>query len=171
MEKLEEQYELAVRWRSFELRPAGSPPLSPQRRAQIEASRPLLQRRAREQYGLEIHPGPLGIDSRPALIAEEYAEPQGKGNAFHTAVMQAYWQQGRLIDDKDVLKAIAEQVALNTEHFDDVLANPAFDIRWLCMRSSSNGRLCASSVYKMDGAILSLMVTDLFRNYSNMNLV
>jgi predicted DsbA family dithiol-disulfide isomerase len=127
LEKLEEQYEVAVRWRSFELRPAGSPPLSPQRRAQIEASRPLLQRRAREQYGLEIHPGPLGIDSRPALIAEKYAESQGKGNAFHTALMQAYWQQGRSIDDQDVLKEIAEQAALNTEHFDDVLANPAFD--------------------------------------------
>jgi predicted DsbA family dithiol-disulfide isomerase len=127
LEKLEEQFDVAVHWRSFELRPAGSPPISPQRRAQIEASRPLFQKRAREQYGLEINSGPSGINSRPALIAEKYAESQGKGEAFHKAVMQAYWQQARSIDDKAVLKEIAEQVGLSSENFDDVLANPAFD--------------------------------------------
>ena len=127
MEQLEEQYDVTIHWRSFELCPAGSPPISPQRRAQIEASRPLLQKRAREQYGLEIHAGPFGIDSRPALIAEKYAESQGKGEAFHKAVMQAYWQQARSIDDKAVLKEIAEQVGLSTENLDDVLANPDFE--------------------------------------------
>ena len=116
-----------MHWRSFELRPAGSPPISPQRRAQIEASRPLFQKRAREQYGLDIDAGPFGIDSRPALIAEKYAVSQGNGEAFHKAVMQAYWQHARSIDDKAVLKEIAEQVGLNTENFDDVLANPDFD--------------------------------------------
>jgi len=116
-----------MHWRSFELRPAGSPPISPQRRAQIEASRPLFQKRAHEQYGLDIDAGPFGIDSRPALIAEKYAESQGKGEAFHKAVMKAYWQQARSIDDKAVLKEIAEQVGLNTENFDDVLTNPDFD--------------------------------------------
>ena len=127
MEQLQEQYDLTIHWRSFELRPAGSPPISPQRRAQIEASRPLFQKRAREQYGLDIDAGPFGIDSRPALIAEKYAESQGKGEAFHKAVMKAYWQHARSIDDKAVLKEIAEQVGLNTENFDDVLTNPDFD--------------------------------------------
>ena len=127
MEKLEKEYDVAVHWRSFELRPAGSPPISPQRRAQIEASRPLLQKRAREQYGLDINAGPFGIDSRPALIAEKYAESQGKGDAFHKAVMHAYWQQARSIDDLKVLKELAEQVGLKTENLDDNLADPAFD--------------------------------------------
>src|SRR5437660_8793002 len=116
-----------MHWRSCELRPAGSPPITPQRQAQIETSRPLFQKRAREQYGLDIHAGPFGIDSRPALIAEKYAESQGKGETFHKAVMQAYWQQARSIDDKAVLKEIAEQVGLNSENFDDALANPVFD--------------------------------------------
>ncbi len=116
MEQLQEQYDLTIHWRSFELRPAGSPPISPQRRAQIEASRPLFQKRAHEQYGLDIDAGPFGIDSRPALIAEKYAESQGKGEAFHKAVMKAYWQQARSIDDKAVLTEIAEQVGLNTEN-------------------------------------------------------
>jgi len=127
LEKLENNYDIAIHWRSFELRPAGSPPISPQYRARIEASRPMFEKRAREQYGLEINRGPTGIDSRPALVAEKYAESQGKGEVFHKAVMQAYWQQARSIDDTNVLKEIAGQVGLNVENFDDILANPTFD--------------------------------------------
>jgi hypothetical protein len=42
----------------------------------------MLEKRAREQYGLDINAGPFGIDSRSALIAEKYAESQEKGEAF-----------------------------------------------------------------------------------------
>ena len=87
----------------------------------------MLEKRAREQYGLEINAGPFGIDSRPALVADKYAESQGKGEAFHKAVMGAYWQQARSIDDKHVLEEIAENVGLNTENFEATLADPAYD--------------------------------------------
>src|SRR5438876_851233 len=83
--------------------------------ARIETLRPMLVKRARDECGLELNVGPSGIDSRPALIAEKYAEVQGKGATFHAALMQAYWQQARSIDDRVVLKEIAEQVDLNTE--------------------------------------------------------
>jgi predicted DsbA family dithiol-disulfide isomerase len=126
LEKLEENYDVTLHWRSFQLRPPGSPPISPQRRAQIEASRPLLQKRAREQYGLEINAGPFGVDSRPALVVAKYAESQGKGNAFHTAAMRAYWQQARVIDDEQVLKEIADSVGLNTRDFTAIVQSPAF---------------------------------------------
>ena len=87
----------------------------------------MFQKRAREQYGLDINAGPFGIDSRPALITEKYAGSQGKEDAFHKAVMHAYWQQARSIDDPKVLKELAEQVGLETENLDDNLADPAFD--------------------------------------------
>jgi len=87
----------------------------------------MFDKRAREQYGLEINSGPFGINSRPALVADKYAESQGKGKAFHEAVMDAYWQQARSIDDKDVLKEIAEHVGLNTENFEAVLKDPTYD--------------------------------------------
>lgn len=87
----------------------------------------MLQKRARDQYGMEINPGPTGTNSRPALIVEKYAISQGKGNAFHKAVMEAYWQQARSIDDINVLKEIAEHTGLSTENFDAVLANPVFE--------------------------------------------
>jgi predicted DsbA family dithiol-disulfide isomerase len=127
LEKLQENHDIAIHWRSFQLRPPGSPPIPPEYRARIEASRPQLQKRAREQYGLELNVGPFNLDSRPALVAEKFAESQGKGEAFHKAVMQAYWQQARKIDDRDVLKEIAASVGLNTGDFASVLENTAFD--------------------------------------------
>lgn len=127
LEQLEKQYDVAIHWRSFELRPAGSPPISPEYRARIEGSRPLLAKKAREEYGVELHVGPFGIDSRPALIADKYAEAQGKGEAFHKAVMHAYWQEARPIDDTKVLKEIAQDVGLATEDFEAALAHSAFD--------------------------------------------
>ncbi len=127
MEKLEKHYDIDIHWRSFELRPAGSPPMPSEYRRRIEASRPLFNKRAKEQYDLEINAGPFGIDSRPALVTEKYAESQGKGEAFHKAVMDAYWQQARSIEGTSVLKEIAENVGLNTENFEAILTDPVYD--------------------------------------------
>jgi predicted DsbA family dithiol-disulfide isomerase len=109
------------------LRPPGSPPMSPEHRKRIEESRPAFNQRAREQYGVEVHPGPFEIDSRPALIAEKYAGSQDKGNAFHDAVMHAYWQEARDISDQNLLKEIAAHVGLPIDNFDTMLASPAFE--------------------------------------------
>ncbi len=87
----------------------------------------MLEKRAREQYGVEVHAGPFGIDSRPALIADKYAESHGKGEAFHRTVMEAYWQHARSIDDRNLLKEIAGSVGLNTDNFDVVLADPTYE--------------------------------------------
>jgi predicted DsbA family dithiol-disulfide isomerase len=127
LETLQQNYRVDIHWRSFELRPAGSPAISPQKLAQIDQTRPRFEQMAREQYGLEIHSGPFGIDSRLALIADKYAETQGKGAAFHRAAMNAYWQEARGIDDLNVLKEIAESVGLNVEQFETALQDPQFD--------------------------------------------
>ena len=127
MEKLQQNYAVDIHWHSFELRPAGSPPISPQKLAQIDATRPRFEQMAREQYGLEVHSGPFGIDSRLALIADKYAESQGKGETFHKAVMNAYWQEALGIDDLNVLKEIAGNVGLNVEQFETALKDPQFN--------------------------------------------
>ena len=127
MEQLEEHYDVAIEWHSFELHPAGSPPISPERQARIQAGRPLLQKRAREQYGLEMNPGPLETDSRPALVLEKYAQTQGKGATFHVAAMRAYWEQGQAIGDTAVLRAIAGEVGLNTKDFEQILTSEGFN--------------------------------------------
>ena len=127
MDKLEKQYDIDVHWHSFELRPAGSPPIPPEYLKRIEAGQSALKKRAYDEYGLELHVGPFGINSRPALVLEKYAEEQGKGVEFHTAVMNAYWQEARSIDDPVVLKEIAEQVGLDTANFAAILSNPIYD--------------------------------------------
>lgn len=96
-----------VVWRAFELRPKGSPPMPAEYRAKIEAGRPRLHAITREHYGVEMHQGPFGIDSRPALIGAKFAEAQGRGPAYHRGVMQAYWVLGRDISDIGVLAEIA----------------------------------------------------------------
>ena len=101
--------------------------MPPAYKARIEAGRPRFNQMAREQYGLEINQGPFGIDSRPALIAEKYAEAQNKGEAFHKAVMDAYWQQACSIDDPALLKELAERVGLPTENFAAILHDSEFE--------------------------------------------
>lgn len=127
MDQLQQHYDVTLRWHSFQLRPPGSPPLPPEYRARIEASRPRLARQAREQYGIEMHPGPLETDSRPALIAEKFAEAHGKGAEFHRAVMSAYWQQARPIDDLTTLKELATQVGLSADELEAALSLPQYE--------------------------------------------
>lgn len=106
-----------VRWRSYELRPAGAPPISPEYRRQIEAKRPQMETMARERYGIEMNAGPFGIDSRPALVGAKYAEAQGVGDAYHDAVFRAYWQDAQNIEDRDVLADLAGRLGLDRDGF------------------------------------------------------
>ncbi|NJN82453.1 MAG: thioredoxin domain-containing protein [Caldilineaceae bacterium] len=126
MEKLEKSHSVDVRWRSFELRPKDAPPISPEYRARIEAARPRLYQTARESYGLEMNPGPFGFDSRPALTGAKFAEHSGHGPAYHAAVMRAYWQEGRDIEDRTVLAEVAVGVGLEREEFLEALDEDTF---------------------------------------------
>ena len=84
---------------------------------------------AREQYGLELNPGPLGIHSRAALIGAKYAEAQGPsyGAQYHGAVFRAYWQRANNIEDKDVLAETAQAAGLDREAFLIALVNRQFE--------------------------------------------
>lgn len=116
-----------VHWRSFELRPKGSPPIPPEYKARIEAGRPRLAAIARENYNRDINQGPFGIDSRMALTGAKYAEALGVGPAYHAAVMRAYWQEARDIGDRSVLADIAVAVGLARDAYLAALDNPEYD--------------------------------------------
>ena len=118
---------VSVHWRSFELRPKGAPPIPPEYRARIEASRPQLYAIARERYGRTMNPGPFGIDSRPALVGAKYAETMDRGPAYHDLVMRADRQQARDIGDRDVLADLAAQAGLDRSGFLAALDDPACD--------------------------------------------
>ena len=119
--RLEASHPVEIHWRSYELRPKGSPPISPEYRARIDAGRPRLYAIARDQYGLELQQGPFGIDSRPVLIGAKFAEAMGVGPAYHAAVMQAYWQEGKNIGEIEVLADIALAIGLRRMEFMDAL--------------------------------------------------
>ena len=80
---------------------------------------------AREQYGLEMNPGPFGMNSRPALIGYKYAEAQGKGGEYHTAVMDAYWRDAKTIDDLAVLGDLVAGIGLDQAAFLAALTDSA----------------------------------------------
>jgi predicted DsbA family dithiol-disulfide isomerase len=117
LEKLKQAHDVEIVWRSYELRPKGSPPIPPEYLARIKAGQPRLVQMARDQYGLELSQGPMGISSRSALIGAKVAETQGKSAAYHDAVFRAYWQRANNIGDVDVLAEIAQSIGLARESF------------------------------------------------------
>lgn len=127
LEKLQREYDLAVHWHAFELRPAGAAPMPPEYLKRIQASRPMLERQAREHYGIEINPGPMGINSRPALIGEKYAQAQGVGKKYHDAIMKVYWQEAGSIDDLQLLQKQAVSVGLDGAQFRAALTKPEYN--------------------------------------------
>ncbi len=104
----------------------GSPPIPPEYLARIKATEPRLIKMAREQYGLELNRGPLGIHSRSALIGAKFAEAQGKGPQYHETMLRAYWQRANNIDDVDVLAEIAQSIGLERDAFLAALQDEGF---------------------------------------------
>lgn len=126
MDKLKSEYDLVVHWRSFMLRPPGSPPMPPERQAMIENSREQFKARVRAEYGLELNQGPFGTQSYQALVLAKYAQVQGKGEEYEKRVLRAYWQEGQDIGDPAVLKAILAEVGLEADKFEELVANPEY---------------------------------------------
>ncbi len=114
-------------WHSYELRPKGSPPIPPEYLARIKTGRPRLLQIARENYGLELNPGPHGISSRDALIGAKFAEAQGKGPEYHAATLRAYWQRANDIGERVILGMIAHSIGLNEAAFLAALDDPQYD--------------------------------------------
>lgn len=126
LEKLETEGKIEIVWRSYELRPKGSPPMPEEYRKRIEAGRPQMEAMALERYGIKMVHGPLGVDSRAAHIGMKYAEEQGVGKAYHDAMFRAYWQDARAIDQQEVLLDVAESVGLERDAFAAALETPAY---------------------------------------------
>ena len=126
MEKLTTNYDVAIQWHAYELRPAEAGPLPDAYRAKVEAGRPRLYAIAKEQYDLDLNPGPWGINSRPAHIGAQYAARQGCGKAYSDAVLRAYWHEAQDISNPEVLAGIAEAVGLARAPFLAALADDGY---------------------------------------------
>ncbi len=130
MKELQHTYGVHIRWRSYELRPAGSPPIPPEYKARIEQARPVFASSMLAEHGVTINAGPFGINSRPALIAAKLAEAQGKGEAYHDATHRAYWVEGRDISNHEVLRELMKQIGLEPHQLEELeaaLSDPHYE--------------------------------------------
>ena len=101
--------------------------MPPEYLARIKAGRPRLIQIARDNYGLELNPGPHGISSRDALIGAKFAEAQGKGPEYHAATLRAYWQRANDIGERVILGMIAQSIGLDEAAFRAALDDPQYD--------------------------------------------
>jgi len=127
LQKLEDSHQVKVQWHSFELRPKGSPPVPDWYKEKIKQMRPQFTAIAKENYGVDIKQGVWGINSRPALIGMKYAEHQGKGDAYHKHVFDAYFQDSLNIEDIQVLRTIATDIGLDADEFEEALSDLDLD--------------------------------------------
>ena len=125
LEKLQQNYAVDIHWHAFLLQPPGTQ-WPPEKLAQIEAGRPMLEQMARDRYGLELNPGPLQANSLPAHTLEKYAETQGKGKTFHETAMKAYWQEAVTIDDSEVLTQLARKVGVEIEDINAIVQDEGY---------------------------------------------
>ena len=64
-----------------------------------------------EEIGLKMKRPSFIACSRPALEAAEYAKEKGKFDQFHLAVFKAYWEEGKNIGERSILREIAKSAA------------------------------------------------------------
>jgi len=127
LQQLEDSHNVTVRWHSFELRPEGSPPIPESYMEKIKQMRPQFKAIAKERYNIDIQQGQFGINSRPALIGMKYAEQQGKGEAYHIRVFEAYFKDALNIEDINVLRNIVTDIGLDADLFEEAFGDPQFD--------------------------------------------
>jgi predicted DsbA family dithiol-disulfide isomerase len=118
--QLAERQPIETVWHAFMLRPPGSPGMTAEKRAMIEAYTPKISAQIRDEFGLDVRRGPIGAQTFAAHHAMKHAERSGRGAAFHDAVLRAYWLDGADIADHDVLRAIGAKLDLALD--DDLLA-------------------------------------------------
>ena len=121
LEALAKTEDIEVVWKSFELRPKNAAPLPPEQeqayKERIAAAWPQTKRTAKEVFGVEMEHHRWGIKSRLAHEGAKFAEAQGVGEAYHTAMFKAHFIEDRDFGDLEVLGDLAASVGLNRADF------------------------------------------------------
>ena len=126
LDRLHQDAQVDLHWRSYQLRSPGAGPMPADMRTIIEKEHVRVVEIARTQHGLALRPGPIGISTRPAHIATKFAGSRQRADQFHLAAMNAYWLEGRSLEDTQVLQDIAEQVGLDRVSLLEALEDRSF---------------------------------------------
>lgn len=120
MEKLAAEEKVAIKWIAFPLHPETPPQgstleqLFAGRGMDIPAMLARLEANAKAE-GLPWGMRTMTFNSRRAQELGKWAEEQGKGEAFHMAMFQAYFADGRNLYDLKVLAQGAAQAGLDQD--------------------------------------------------------
>jgi predicted DsbA family dithiol-disulfide isomerase len=91
--------------------------LPAQYRARVEEG---LKRMA-AQTGLTLASHNRLINSRPALQAAEFAREQGRFEAMHHELFNAYWDEGRDVSDSSVLREVAQRAGVDVAGMEEAV--------------------------------------------------
>ena len=126
VQQLQQEYDPPIVWKSFELHPdapaGGIPP------SMFYQNNPNLKRISENAQqlaataDLQLPDHVIYSNSRLALELGEFAEQSGKGEAFRTALFDAYFQRTQDMGDEAVLLDVAEEVGLAKEAAAECLA-------------------------------------------------
>jgi predicted DsbA family dithiol-disulfide isomerase len=94
-------------------------------RIDLESVKARLMRVAREE-GLPFGPRDMTYSSRLAQELGKWAESKGRGEAYHEAVFQAYFAEGKNIGKPSELLTLAGSVSLPVEEAREVLEKRSF---------------------------------------------
>jgi predicted DsbA family dithiol-disulfide isomerase len=130
--KLQENYDVEIHWRGFELHPetpiGGIAVTTFFQGRPIEKIRSRMQTFARE-FGVEmVMPDHLANTGR-ALAMSEFARDEGKLDAFREHATQGYWTMGRDLENEDHLKKIANAAGLPAQEALEASIDPVFTDR------------------------------------------
>lgn len=131
MERLRQEYQIAVRWLCFPLHPETPPEGQSLERLFAGRGMDIPGMLARLEGVAQAENLPFGArsmtyNSRRAQELGKWAESQGQGEAFHHAAFRAYFGQGRNLYDLAVLRDLAREVGLDPDQAEKVVLDQSF---------------------------------------------
>ncbi len=123
-----ERFDIALQWRGFELHPEIPPggvdidAILP--RARVDAMHARLQEVAAD-LGVPFSPRRHAPSTKPALLLSELARAQGCLPQWRRLAMDAHWEHGLDLEDRDVLRDLAERAGMDPDAAMAFLDDPA----------------------------------------------
>lgn len=116
LERLRREYgeALDIDWRAFELRPEPVPTLDPAGDYLHTVWNQAVYPMARER-GMHLRLPPVQPRSRRALELAEFARTKGKFDDVHRALFKAFFEDGKDLNDVDLLTDIAGRAGLDRD--------------------------------------------------------
>jgi len=126
---LKKEYEVAVRWTAYPLRPdtpAGGLSLE-----EVFPGKDIKEMNARlmktaDEAGLPFGYRSMTYNSRLAHELGKWAESNGCGDVFHNAVFRAYFVDGKNIGDIQILMELINSLGLSRQEAEKVIETRAF---------------------------------------------